>query len=589
MGHSIRRRNRLAASMVFASLIGWGALAAAVAGPQAEKSEAPPQAARNPDGGGVAQTPDGGAKKKPALTPAQIRDALVQAAAKLVDLKMVVVERGDFVLRTPEMPVPVVFKEVWMHGRTAQVHLVFRQDSPADRWWTGFDAINRPLTTADLASVPGVKVCVDMSRDLVSADSRPMRPGPDGKPRTLHSLSNKLPHFPSNLFVPLVEFDKPWNSPRLAGGWPVADQILRRPLSNWHVLAEESMDGEEAILAEIAQHDAFTVTLKRHAGGLSMTQGYLVWFSKKHGLVPLRVEQTMRYGYGGREYRLERRPDGKGSLVYVASDFVRFRDVWVPRVGSQTLNVPKEYSPTKSQKFDPDALVDNLLAEGAARFPGEMEIGYRLEWRILSMEPIDPSLNLWFEPQPGAEVLNLETQKRYIVGDAVASARFAAREKAIAARVGHAAPDFPKGATWLNGGALTWQALRGKVVILDFWSIDCGPCHNDLPQLRQLYQDRGKNGLAVVGVHLAGSDLKAVKKEVGALHLNYPMCVDRPLEHQTGKPEDQPFPSELTAQFGIDAIPHFVVVDRHGVVAASVASRFQDALTIAQGLAKATK
>jgi thiol-disulfide isomerase/thioredoxin len=295
----------------------------------------------------------------------------------------------------------------------------------------------------------------------------------------------------------------------------------------------------------------------------------------------------MRYGYGGREYRLERRPDGKGSLVYVASDFARIRDVWMPRVGSQTLYVSKGYSPTKSQTFDPDGLVDKLLAEGAMRFPGEVEIGYRLEWRILNMEPIEPSLNLWFEPQPGAEVLNMETHKRYVVGNAVASARFAAREKAIAAPVGHAAPEFPKGATWLNGEARTWQALRGNVVILDFWSIDCGPCHNDLPRLRQLYQDRGKNGLAVIGVHLAGSDLKAVKKEVDALHLDYPMCIDRPLDHQAGRPEDQPFPSELTAQFGINAIPHFVVVDRHGVVAASESNRFQDALTIAQKLAKA--
>ena len=90
----------------------------------------------------------------------------------------------------------------------------------------------------------------------------------------------------------------------------------------------------------------------------------------------------------------------------------------------------------------------------------------------------------------------------------------------------------------------------------------------------------------MIGVHVAGDDLKAIKKEVDALHLDYPMCIDRPLDHLAGKPEDQPFPSELTAQFGINAIPHFVVVDRHGVVAASESNRFQDALKIAEGLAK---
>jgi thiol-disulfide isomerase/thioredoxin len=586
MGHSIRGRYGPAASMVFAVLIGLGRLAAAVAGPPAERSEAPAKAARNAGSGAVTQTRDGEAKKQSAVTPAQIRDALVQAAAKLVDLKMVVVERGDYVMPTANRPVPATFKEVWMHGRSAQVRMVVRQDSPADRWWTGFEALGRPVTSADLAFVSGVKECVDMSRELVFADSRLMRPGPDRKPRTLHSVS-KSPHFISNPFVPLVEYNKPWNSPRLAGGWPVGDQILQRPLSYWHVLGEETMDGEEAILAEVAQHDPVTLTLERHPGGLSLTQGDLVWFSKKHGLMPLRVERTMRYGYGGREYRLERRADGQALSVYVATDFVRFRDAWVPRVGSQTAYMPKDYSPTKSQKFDFDGLVDKLLAEGAARFPGEMEIGYRREWKILSLGPIDTSLNLWFEPQPGAEVLNTETNKRYVQGDVVASARFAAREKAIAAPVGHAAPEFPKGATWLNGDALTWQALRGKVVILDFWGISCGPCQNDLPRLRQLYAERGKNGLAIVGVHVTGDDLKAIKKEVGTLHLDYPMCIDTPVEQRTGKPEDQLYPSEFTAQFGIGTIPHFVVVDRHGVVAASESNRFQDALTIAQGLAKA--
>ncbi|HEX4073424.1 MAG TPA: TlpA disulfide reductase family protein, partial [Planctomycetaceae bacterium] len=542
--------------MVFAVLIGLVELAGAVAGPPAEKSEAPAKVARNADGN---------AQKKSAVTPAEIRDAQVQAAAKLVDLKMVVVERGDFVVRSPAMPmpVPIVFKEVWMHGRSAQVRMDFRDDDQkAQPWWTGFKSLNHPVTTADLASVSGVKECVDLSRELVFADSRGLRPG---NRWTLHSVS-KSPHFISNLFVPLVECDKPWIATRLRGGLTVADQLLAQPVSHWRVLGDETMGGEEAILVEIAQNDTFTIPLKGHAGGLSMTQGYLAWFSKMHGLMPLRIEQTMRYGYGGREYRLERRPDGMAPLVYVAADFVRFRDVWVPRAGRQTLFVPKEFSPTKSKKFDPDELVDKLIAAGAARFPGERKIGYRREWKILEVGPIDPSLNLWFEPQAGAEVFNTETHNRYIVGNAVASARFAAREKAIAARVGHAAPEFPKGATWLNGEPLTWQALRGKVVILDFWGINCGACHNDLPRLRALYEERGKNGLAVVGVHVAGDDLKAIKKEVDALHLDYPMCIDTPLLHQKGKPEDQPFPSELTAQFGIDAIPHFVVVDRHGVV-----------------------
>jgi hypothetical protein len=403
MNNSNCGRDRLVASFVFGCLISQGVL---VAAPQAPKSEAPAKAAVKGDDW---------ARKKSAVTAAELRDALVQAAAKLVDLKMVVVERGDFILRAEKLPVPVVFKEVWMHGRSAQVRLETRDDDEKTQpWWTGFKALGHPVMSRDLATVSGVKECVDMARELVFADSRLLGPGPDRKPRTLHSVS-KSPHFISSLFVPLVEGEKPWILTQVRGGLTVADHISRQPLSRWRVLGEETLDGEQAVLAEIAQQEAVAVPLKRHKGELSLTQGYLAWFSKQHGLMPVRIEQTMRYGFGGKEYRLERRPDGKAPLVYVAGDFVRFRDVWVPRVGSQTLYVPKEFSPTKSAKFDPEELVDKLVGAGAARFPGEREIGYRREWKILDLGPIDPSLNVWFEPQPGAEVLNTETKQRSIV------------------------------------------------------------------------------------------------------------------------------------------------------------------------------
>jgi hypothetical protein len=405
---SISRSNRLAAAFVLATLIGWGGLAAALAGPPAEKS----------DGGSTLKT------QKSAVTPAQIRDALLQAAAKLVDLKLVVAERGDFLLRTEKLPVPVTFKEVWMHGRSAQMRMVTRDDDEKVRpWWSGFEAIGRPLTSADLASAPGVKQCADMSRELVFADSRPLSPGQLGsgqggsgsgdKRRTLHSVS-KAPHFISNVFVPLMEGDKPWVPDQMRSGLTVVDHMTRQPLSRWRVLGEETLGGEPTVLAEIAQQEAVSMPLKRHTGELSMTQGYLGWFSKTHGMLPVRIEQTMRYGFGGREYRMERRPDGKAPLVYAAADFAAFRETWVPREGSQTLYVPKGYSPTKAEKFDPDAIVDQLLANGTARFPGEREIGYRREWKILSLGPIDPSLKLWFEPQPGAEVVNTETNERLV-------------------------------------------------------------------------------------------------------------------------------------------------------------------------------
>jgi beta-lactamase regulating signal transducer with metallopeptidase domain/thiol-disulfide isomerase/thioredoxin len=532
----------------------------------------------------AAESPDGLPNKNSPVTAAQIRGALLESAAKLVDLKITVVERGDFTERTPDRPVRVVFKEMWLHGKSAQVRADVRRDGNGDEWWTGFESLKGPITSADLATTPGVKQCVDMSRDMVSADSRPMRrPGPGGEIRTLHSL-NKAPSLISNLFVPLVELDKPWIPPGHLGGSPLVNQIARLPRSAWHLLGEDKLGDEEVIRAEIHKQDTVKIRLQRHEGELALTPMYLAWFAKNRGMMPVRIESSMRYGFHGRDYMLEPGPDGQAPLVCEASDFIQFKGVWVPRVGRECTYRNKERD---DKGFDPDALVDRIVAEGAIRMTGELDIGRSKEWRILDIEPIDPSVNLWFEPQDGAEVVDMETHHRFVQGDAVASAKFAARENAIAALVGQPAPNFPEGATWLNGEPLSWEALRGKVVILDFWADSCGPCRNDLPQLRELHGDRQKNGLAIIGVHLAGSELADVKKAVSDLQLEYPICVDVPIHGEAKAGELKTFPSEFTSKFAIDGIPHFVVVDRQGVVAASLVNRFDDALAIAQRLAKA--
>lgn len=68
------------------------------------------------------------------------------------------------------------------------------------------------------------------------------------------------------------------------------------------------------------------------------------------------------------------------------------------------------------------------------------------------------------------------------------------------------APELEGGVEWLNAsGPISMKDLRGKVVILDFWTFCCINCMHVLPDLKYLEQKYGKE-LVVIGVHSAKFD-----------------------------------------------------------------------------------
>jgi cytochrome c biogenesis protein CcdA/thiol-disulfide isomerase/thioredoxin len=87
------------------------------------------------------------------------------------------------------------------------------------------------------------------------------------------------------------------------------------------------------------------------------------------------------------------------------------------------------------------------------------------------------------------------------------------------------------GATqWLNSAPLTEVALRGKVVLVDFWTYSCINCIRALPYVRAWHEKYWDRGLVVVGIHSPEfafeKNLRNVEREVRDLRITYPVAVD---------------------------------------------------------------
>ena len=92
------------------------------------------------------------------------------------------------------------------------------------------------------------------------------------------------------------------------------------------------------------------------------------------------------------------------------------------------------------------------------------------------------------------------------------------------------APEFTGISNWFNSQPLKLADLRGKVVLVDFWTYGCVNCVNMLPHVTQLYSKYRDRGLVVIGVHTpefpfehSASNVQAALKRHGIL---YPVAQD---------------------------------------------------------------
>ena len=103
-----------------------------------------------------------------------------------------------------------------------------------------------------------------------------------------------------------------------------------------------------------------------------------------------------------------------------------------------------------------------------------------------------------------------------------------------------------------DGGALSIEALRGKVVMLDFWASWCQPCRDEAPVLAQVYREYRQRGVEFVGINLWDNpgDAEVFLREQGH---EYPNGIDA-----DGK---------IAITYGVRGIPEKFFLNRDGEIA----------------------
>lgn len=131
--------------------------------------------------------------------------------------------------------------------------------------------------------------------------------------------------------------------------------------------------------------------------------------------------------------------------------------------------------------------------------------------------------------------------------------------KKVAGKAGQtatAAPEFVGITDWVNSAPLTIESLRGKVVLVDFWTYSCINCLRTLPYLKRWYETYKNDGFVIVGVHTPEfefeKDLANVKRATEREGIRYPVALDN--DYKTWTAYDN------------SAWPEHYLIDKDGII-----------------------
>jgi len=116
-----------------------------------------------------------------------------------------------------------------------------------------------------------------------------------------------------------------------------------------------------------------------------------------------------------------------------------------------------------------------------------------------------------------------------------------------------AAPAFSDG-NWINSEPLTIEKLRGRVVLVDFWTFGCFNCINTLPTLKSFNSKYSEKGLTIIGVETPETNREKVfdnlVKAVGERGIKYPIVSD--------------YRNKTWNSYHVEAWPTVIILDTQG-------------------------
>jgi thiol-disulfide isomerase/thioredoxin len=130
------------------------------------------------------------------------------------------------------------------------------------------------------------------------------------------------------------------------------------------------------------------------------------------------------------------------------------------------------------------------------------------------------------------------------------------RQPLAAPEFTHASPD-----EWLNSAPLKLTDLRGKVVLVDFWTFDCWNCYRSFPWLKAMEERLADQGLQVIGVHSPEFEREKVteniRKKISEFGLQHPVMIDN----------DFSYWKAMANRYW----PAYYIIDKNGVLRAAFA------------------